>query len=111
MSAFAEGIMRSTNIKHYDRMLEIAKTEQQRQAVHQGTIEGAVYFKPWVATRAVESVNPAFANTETGRNTLGAFIMRWTEHDAQAASAWLDAQPNDAKTAVMREALQNHSSD
>ena len=110
VSAFSEGIMRGANIQNYDRLLEIAKTEQQRQAVHRGAIEGAVYFKPWVATRAVESVNPAFASTETGRNTLGAFIMRWTEHDAQAASEWLEVQPNNAKTAVMREALRNNKS-
>ena len=53
---------------------------------------------------------PAYAATESGRNNLGAFIMRWTEHDARAAAEWLDAQPNDAKTALMRETLQNHSS-
>ena len=111
VSAFSEGIMRGCNIQYYDRLLDIARTEQQRQAVYQGTIEGAVYFKPWIATRAVESVSPAYANTETGRNTLGAFIMRWTEHDARAASEWLDAQPDNAKTAVMRKTLQTHGSD
>jgi RNA polymerase sigma factor (sigma-70 family) len=109
VSAFSEGIMRGTDIQRYDRLLDIAKTEQQRQAVHQGTIEGAVYFKPWIATRAVESVNPAYATTETGRNTLGAFILRWTEHDAKAASEWLEVQPNDAKTAVMRDTLRTNN--
>ena len=110
VSAFASGMMRNFT-QHYPDVLAVAKNEAERQAVYRGVIEGAVYSQPAAISHAVENVDPGFTSTEEGRNTLSTYILRWMEQDANAASSWLESQPANSKTAIMREALLKQSSE
>ncbi len=110
VSAFAEGLMRNYT-ELYPNVLAVAKNETERQAVYRGVIEGAAYSQPAAVSHAVENVDLGFMSTDKGRNSLSAFILRWTEQDAQAAASWIESQPTTPKTELMRQALLKHNSD
>lgn len=107
ISAFAGSATR-VNYSYYDKVLAVAKNEEQRQAIYEGVIEASSYHNPAAATHAVEQVDPSFAAGKEGRTALSALILRWSERDAKAASEWLNSQPSNPKTTVMREALEKH---
>jgi hypothetical protein len=109
VTAFAEGLMRNY-AQHYPDVLAVAKNEAERQAVYRGVIEGAVYSQPAAVGHAVENVDPGFISTAQGRNTLGAFILRWKEQDAQAASTWLESQPGSPSRTLLRKRINSHVS-
>ncbi|WP_193213671.1 sigma-70 family RNA polymerase sigma factor [Luteolibacter marinus] len=102
--AFSLGTM-ANFAKYYPELIAIARGGAQQQAVYEGVIGGASFSQPALVADAVENVDPAFAATASGRKSLTAFILRWTETEPAAAGEWLAAQPANAKTALMREAL------
>jgi len=104
MTAYTSGLMRN-NSKNYPDVLAVAKNEAERQAVYRGAIDGAVYSKPEAVIHAVENVDQNFISTDAGRDAVSAFITRWAERDPKAATAWLEAQAENPKTALMRQSL------
>lgn len=110
VTAFVEGSMRN-RAKSYPKILAVAKNEAERQAVFRGAIEGAVYSQPEAVVHAVEHVDPSFVTQSDGKNAISAFIVRWMERDAKTASAWLESQPNNSKTDLMRQSLLQNSTE
>ncbi len=86
-------------------LLAIADGDEQRMLIYQGVVKGAAWSNPAAVTDAAEKLPDSFAQTPAGVETLQAFIKRWHEMDAAAATSWLGGQPENAKTRTMREAL------
>ena len=90
----------------YPTLIKYASSEEQRQTIHYGVIEGVGFSQPSLASGAVVALdNELLENDKNIQNKLQTFIKRWHELDPDEAQEWLSQQPNDAKTAVMREII------
>jgi RNA polymerase sigma factor (sigma-70 family) len=106
--AFSLGLMANFS-RYYPELKAIAKSPEQLQEVYEGVISGAGFSQPALVVDAVENVDPSYAGTQDGRKALVSYIRRWSETDPTAASAWLESQPANAKTQLMREAVSNNN--
>ena len=97
--------------KSYPELIAIAKTDAQRQTIYEGVIRGSVFSQPAIAAPAVENVALSYVSSESGRLNLRAFIQSWDKADAKAAGSWLDKQPANLKTEIMRDALDQRVKD
>ena len=97
MANFSEG---------YPLLVLNAQSEEQRQDIYYGAISGAAFSQPALVSGAVTALDSQLLDGDPKiQNNLQSFIKRWHEIDATAAEDWLNQQPADGKTAVMREAI------
>jgi hypothetical protein len=100
--AFATMVNYSKNLPD---LLKIAKDDDQRILIYEGAVRGSAWSVPAAVAGAAEQLPDGFANTEQGKDTLKAFIRRWSEMDANGARSWLSKQPPGAKTDALRAGL------
>ena len=102
---FAAGTMENRP-EHYPILIQHADSEEQRQSIHIGVIEGAGVSQPTLASGAVAALdNEALKKDPRMQQTLKAFFKRWQENEPSKAKEWLAQQPFDAKKTAMLEVL------
>ncbi|MBB5349958.1 RNA polymerase sigma factor (sigma-70 family) [Haloferula luteola] len=90
--------------KDLPKLLELAEGEDQRALVYEGSVKGSAWSNPAAAKDSIAQLPADFGSTQMGRETLRAFMLRWSEMDASSAGRWLAEQPNTPNIQVMREA-------
>ncbi len=71
-------------------LLEIAGSEEMRQRVYEGVLEGAMWTEPPLVADAAAEVSEAFLLTERGTQAFGNYAKRWAVRDREGARAWMD---------------------
>jgi hypothetical protein len=86
-------------------LLRIAEDDAQRILICESAVNGVQNIDPGKVRLAVESLSDSYADGPEGRKSLEGFIKRWNDFDADAANAWLEAQPAGSKKDAMASKL------
>ncbi|MEM9080026.1 MAG: hypothetical protein AAGC74_04970 [Verrucomicrobiota bacterium] len=90
--AFSQGFAK--NFAHFtDDLIERAVTEEHRQAIFEGLIQGVMHSEPKLLVQAVENVSLDYLQSPNGRNEVTFFLRRWGEQSPAELDAWLGSQP------------------
>jgi len=102
---FAEGLM----VNRPDRLKDLAgmaTSEEQRQRIYEGALEGIMWNEPKDAVEAANNVNDAFLETERGAKAYSEYAKRWFTRDPESAGQWLDTLAAGPKREIAETARQ-----
>ncbi|GAA5481396.1 RNA polymerase sigma factor [Haloferula sargassicola] len=104
ITTFAQAFMVNFS-KDLPKLVALGDGEHQETLIYQGSVRGAAWSNPAAAKESAERLPSDFSQSESGSETLTAYILRWSEMDPAGASTWLSQQPDSPNVSTMKKAL------